>query len=55
MQQWTVAIHNNLAHSQLHCELYRQAIVSCDFVLEIQPNNAKALFRKATVSLKKSN
>uniref|UniRef100_H3ACC8 peptidylprolyl isomerase n=1 Tax=Latimeria chalumnae TaxID=7897 RepID=H3ACC8_LATCH len=40
---------NNLAASQLKLEHYEAALKSCNSVLEYQPENVKALFRKGKV------
>lgn len=40
---------NNLAASQLKLDHYEAALKSCNLVLEHQPGNIKALFRKGKV------
>lgn len=40
---------NNLAASQLKLDHYEAALKSCNLVLEHQPENIKALFRKGKV------
>lgn len=40
---------NNLAASQLKLDHYEAALKSCNQVLELQPDNIKALFRKGKV------
>lgn len=42
---------NNLAASQLKLDHYEAALKSCNLVLEHQPGNIKALFRKGKVRL----
>ncbi|PNI50453.1 FKBP8 isoform 13, partial [Pan troglodytes] len=44
--QLKVKCLNNLAASQLKLDHYRAALRSCSLVLEHQPDNIKALFRK---------
>ncbi|XP_077989023.1 peptidyl-prolyl cis-trans isomerase FKBP8-like [Glandiceps talaboti] len=41
--------HNNLAACQLKVEAYDAALMSCNSVLNVEPDNVKALFRKAKV------
>lgn len=48
--QLKVKCLNNLAASQLKLDHYRAALRSCSLVLEHQPDNIKALFRKGKVS-----
>ncbi|VDP50504.1 unnamed protein product [Schistosoma margrebowiei] len=43
-------LENNLAAAQLKVEAYDAAIMSCDAVLQSDPQNIKALFRKGKVS-----
>lgn len=40
---------NNLAASQLKLDHFKAALKSCNLVLEHQPGNIKALFRKGKV------
>ncbi|KAJ1060336.1 hypothetical protein K5549_012931 [Capra hircus] len=47
--QLKVKCLNNLAASQLKLDHYRAALRSCSLVLEHQPDNIKALFRKGKV------
>lgn len=47
--QLKVKCLNNLAASQLKLDHYRAALRSCSQVLEHQPDNIKALFRKGKV------
>ncbi|XP_075248801.1 uncharacterized protein LOC142341603 isoform X2 [Convolutriloba macropyga] len=47
LREWRVTFYNNLAFTQLKTELYRQAVISADFALDNDPNNTKAMFRKA--------
>lgn len=49
--QLKVKCLNNLAASQLKLDHYRAALRSCSLVLEHQPDNIKALFRKGKVGL----
>lgn len=42
-------VYNNLALAQLKIAAYEAALKSVDHVLQCQPNNAKALFRKGKV------
>lgn len=44
-------VYNNLALAQLKIAAYDAALKSVDHVLQCQPNNAKALFRKGKVNL----
>jgi FK506-binding protein 8 len=48
--QLKVKCLNNLAASQLKLDHYRAALRSCSLVLQHQPDNVKALFRKGKVS-----
>lgn len=43
-------VYNNLALAQLKIAAYDAALKSVDHVLQCQPNNAKALFRKGKVN-----
>lgn len=49
--QLKVKCLNNLAASQLKLDHYRAALRSCSLVLEHQPDNIKALFRKGKVGM----
>ena len=49
MKTWKLVLYSNMAHTQLNTELFREAVVSCDFALEVDPDNVKALYRKARV------
>lgn len=42
-------VYNNLALAQLKIAAYDAALKSVEHVLQCQPNNAKALFRKGKV------
>lgn len=44
-----VSVYNNMAAAQIKMELYDVALNSLEVVLRCQPNNIKALFRKAKV------
>ncbi|XP_050297331.1 peptidyl-prolyl cis-trans isomerase FKBP8-like [Anthonomus grandis grandis] len=46
---------NNMASAQIKMELYDQALVSLQTVLRCQPENVKALFRKAKVHVAKND
>lgn len=47
--------YNNLAAAQLKVEAWDEAIKSCNSVLRVQPNNVKALFRKAKCLIHKGD
>ncbi|XP_076331990.1 peptidyl-prolyl cis-trans isomerase FKBP8-like isoform X2 [Tachypleus tridentatus] len=42
-------VYNNLAAAQLKMDAYEAALKSVDFVLKVQPQNVKALFRKGKI------
>ncbi|BHF65334.1 Peptidyl-prolyl cis-trans isomerase fkbp8 [Sparganum proliferum] len=42
-----IKLRNNVAASQLKLEAYQSASKTCDAVLQLDPTNSKALFRKA--------
>lgn len=42
-------VYNNLALAQIKIAAYDVALKSVDYVLQCQPNNAKALFRRGKV------
>lgn len=44
-----INVSNNMAAAQIKLELYDAALNSLQTVLRCQPNNVKALFRKAKV------
>lgn len=44
-----VSVYNNMAAAQIKMELYDVGLSSLEKVLRCQPNNVKALFRKAKV------
>jgi FK506-binding protein 8 len=44
-----ISVCNNMAAAQIKLELYDAALNSLQTVLRCQPNNVKALFRKAKV------
>lgn len=44
-----LVIYNNLAAAQLMVEAYESALMSVNRVLQCQPNNVKALFRKGKI------
>lgn len=46
---------NNLAASQLKLDHFEAALKSCNMVLEQQPENIKALFRKGKVTKSEIN
>lgn len=46
---------NNMASAQIKMELYDQALTSLQAVLRCQPDNVKALFRKAKVRSSNNN
>lgn len=46
-----LSVNNNMAAAQIKLELYDAALTSVQAVLRCQPNNVKALFRKAKVRL----
>ncbi|CAH1121907.1 unnamed protein product [Ceutorhynchus assimilis] len=48
-------ILNNLAVAQIKMDLHDQALVSLKIVLQHQPNNVKALYRKAKIFLVKND
>lgn len=42
-------VYNNLTATQMKMEAYEAALKSVDFVLKVQPNNVKALYRKGKI------
>ncbi|XP_060536324.1 peptidyl-prolyl cis-trans isomerase FKBP8 [Cylas formicarius] len=48
-------VSNNMASAQIKMELYDQALLSLQTVLRCQPNNVKALFRKAKIQIVKND
>ncbi|XP_075542004.1 peptidyl-prolyl cis-trans isomerase FKBP8-like [Dermacentor variabilis] len=42
-------VYNNLTATQMKMEAYEAALKSVDFVLKVQPNNFKALYRKGKI------
>lgn len=44
-----IKVYNNLAQAQIKIQAYDAALSSIDIVLKCQPNNVKALFRKAKI------
>ena len=49
VQSLKLSLHLNLAQCYLNLENWDQAMRNCDDVLELDKNNAKALFRKSAV------
>lgn len=50
-----INVCNNMAAAQIKLELYDAALTSLQTVLRCQPNNIKALFRKATIYKEKND
>lgn len=48
-----LTVYNNLAAAQLKMDAYEAALKSVDYVLTIQSNNVKALFRKGKILVSK--
>lgn len=46
MMDLKVKLYNNLAHCQLQFNEYEAGLVLCNKALKLQPNNAKALYRR---------
>lgn len=46
LQALSARVHNNLAAAQLKIEAHDAALLSCERVLALQPDNVKALFRR---------
>jgi FK506-binding protein 8 len=44
-----IKVYNNLAQAQMKIQVYDAALKSIDTVLQCQPNNVKALFRKGKI------
>lgn len=44
-----IKVYNNLAQAQMKIQAYETALKSIDTVLQCQPNNVKALFRKGKI------
>ncbi|XP_006814126.1 peptidyl-prolyl cis-trans isomerase FKBP8-like [Saccoglossus kowalevskii] len=53
IEELKVKCYNNLAACQLKVEAYEAALKSCNAVLKVEPDNVKALFRKAKVLAQK--
>ncbi|XP_077509064.1 peptidyl-prolyl cis-trans isomerase FKBP8-like [Amblyomma americanum] len=48
-------VYNNLTATQMKMEAYEAALKSVDFVLKVQPNNVKALYRKGKILASQGN
>lgn len=44
-----IKVYNNMAQAQMKIQAYEAALKSVDTVLQCQPNNVKALFRKGKI------
>lgn len=48
-------VYNNLTATQMKMKAYEAALKSVDFVLKVQPNNVKALYRKGKILADQGN